>query len=250
MGFFDSPTFGEIAGIAGILGGGIATATGVGAGIGIPLMAGGLGILGGSLTNSSNQEIATNATTANANMAADATQATENMQGNSEAFNAAEAQKTRDYQTQMSNTAYQRSVDGMKAAGLNPILAGMNQSSASTPNGATASIGGGSGTSGSAATIANQNAIGAGLSSAIDMRNLMADIDQKQSSAGAADAQAALSKAMASKAIIDAQGSANSAKLTATQQKALESQLSSIAAQAKEKLVSLTSTILTPTTTT
>lgn len=53
------------------------------------------------------------------------------------AFNAAEAQKTRDWQTEMSNTAYQRQVADMKAAGINPSMAAQS-GGASVPNGATA----------------------------------------------------------------------------------------------------------------
>lgn len=52
-------------------------------------------------------------------------------------FEADQAQKNRDYQTMMSNTAYQRAISDLKAAGLNPILAAHN--GASTPSGVAAS---------------------------------------------------------------------------------------------------------------
>ncbi len=41
-------------------------------------------------------------------------------------FSAAEAQKARDYNTLMANSQYQRAVEDLKAAGLNPILAYSN----------------------------------------------------------------------------------------------------------------------------
>lgn len=58
-------------------------------------------------------------------------------------FNAEEAQKQRDWQEQMANTIYTRSVKNMRQAGINPILAAnMGLSGAGVGSGATASIGG------------------------------------------------------------------------------------------------------------
>ncbi len=54
-------------------------------------------------------------------------------------FNAAEAAKNRDWQEMMSNTAHQREVKDLRAAGLNPVLSAMNGNGASVTSGATAS---------------------------------------------------------------------------------------------------------------
>jgi hypothetical protein len=58
-------------------------------------------------------------------------------------YNSAEAQANRNFQERMSNTSYQRAVEDMRKAGLNPILAFAN-GGASTPGGSGATITGAS----------------------------------------------------------------------------------------------------------
>ena len=71
-------------------------------------------------------------------------------------YNAAEAAKNRDWQKMMSDTAHQREVRDLIAAGLNPVLSVARGNGAAVGSGATAgSVGAGSGSKGDTDTSSN-----------------------------------------------------------------------------------------------
>lgn len=99
---------------------------------------------------------------------------TEQQNARAMAFNANEAAKNRDWQQMMSNTAHQREIADLKAAGLNPVLSAMNGNGASVGSGATASAVVGSGSKADADTSTSSaiaNLLGSILSAQTSLEN-------------------------------------------------------------------------------
>lgn len=87
-------------------------------------------------------------------------------------FGGSQAEKQMAFQERMSNTAYQRTIADMKAAGINPIMA-FQQGGASTPSGSSAQ---GVSAQGTKADYRNQYA--AAVSSAMQIMQMGAQVDQ------------------------------------------------------------------------
>lgn len=92
--------------------------------------------------------------------------------------NMALAQRQMDFQRMMSSTAYQRAVQDMRKAGINPILA-YGQGGASTPSGATTQV---------------QPELGAGAQSALAVARAQADVQNVRAQTELLRAQAEMAR--------------------------------------------------------
>lgn len=123
----------------------------------------------------------------------------------SNAFNAAEAAKAREFSHDMAGTAYQRARADMEKAGLNPMLM-TSQGGAATPGAASASA------VTPPQTHRMENAIATALGTAKDTAMTLANIDKARAETKASDAQAAVNGVMAAKVIQDTKTSGATAK--------------------------------------
>lgn len=181
------------------------------------LVTGGLGLLGSWWNNEQAEDRQAQAQEFNAQQSAITREFNAAEAQKSREFSAHEALLNRDYQTTMSNSAFQRGMADMRAAGLNPILA-YSKGGSSTPGGAMGASSAASGPSASSSPGApTSDIIGAGISTAMQSRarsneakiateqikNLAATNEQIKAQTEATRGQAILSAAQTGQVMAD-----------------------------------------------
>lgn len=164
----------------GLFSGGLGSIAGIGGILAAPFTGGAsLALTGLALANQSDQQNVNNTNQANTAMQQDTNNSNYRIAQENNAFNAEQIAKQMDYQTNMSNTSYQRGVQDMQAAGLNPMLA-YSQGGASTPTGnaATAQPVSMQAPKNTAYT-GNTAAMANGINSTISSAQAMADLKNK-----------------------------------------------------------------------
>jgi len=106
------------------------------------------------------------------------------------------ASRQMDFQREMSSTAYQRAMDDMRKAGLNPIMA-YQQGGANTPAGATSTA---------------QDPITPGVNSSISLARARAEVENLRAMNAQIGSQTVLNNALQRAATADAMLKANSAR--------------------------------------
>lgn len=147
---------------------------------------GAVGAIGGALisrrgqrdANETNVELQRETNAFNAEQAQINREFARQERGYAQEFNAAQADINRQFQEDLVNTSYQRAVNDLEQAGLNPMLAYQQGGAASAPgNMATSSPGHGSAASGVMTRVENENA---GFASAANVAITMAQLERMQ----------------------------------------------------------------------
>lgn len=193
----------------------------------------GAGLAGQVLTNNANRDIAREVTANNLAMSREATAASQGMAREATAASQAMAREQMEFQERMSSTAYQRAMQDLRKAGLNPMLAYM-QGSASSPSGAMGASLTGSASQATAEGYKSGNVLQAGLNSALDTRRLYKELDSL-------DSQVELNKATAEAARARKGLDVVNARTAKAEAEALEAQVPVVKARSKidEKAVNL-----------